>query len=39
MFKTRVTDKLNIEYPIVVGTMMHISRPSFVAAASEAGFL
>ncbi len=39
MFRTRVTEKLGIEYPIVVGTMMHISDPVFVAAASEAGCL
>lgn len=39
MFKTRVTEKLGIRYPIVVGTMMHISNPVFVAAASETGCL
>lgn len=39
MLKTRVTEKLGIKYPIVVGTMMHISNPTFVAAASEAGCL
>jgi nitronate monooxygenase len=39
MFKTRVTEKLGIQYPIVAGTMMHLSYPPFVAAASEAGCL
>ncbi len=39
MFETRVTRELGIEYPVVVGTMMHISHPQFVAAASEAGCL
>ena len=39
MFKTRVTEKLGIEYPIVGGAMMHLSTPEFVAAMSEAGCL
>jgi nitronate monooxygenase len=39
MFKTRVTERLGIEYPIVGGTMMHLSSPKFVAAVSEAGCL
>jgi NAD(P)H-dependent flavin oxidoreductase YrpB (nitropropane dioxygenase family) len=39
MFKTRVTDLLGIEYPIVGGAMMHISGPQFVAAISNAGAL
>ena len=39
MRETRVTEKLGIQYPIVVGTMMNISNPVFVAAASEAGCL
>jgi len=39
MFKTRVTELLDIEYPIVGGCMMHVSRPEFVAAISNAGAL
>ncbi len=39
MFKTRITDLFRIEYPIVGGTMMHVSKPSFVAAISNAGAL
>ena len=39
MFKTRVTELLGIEYPIVGGTMMYISGPEFVAAISNAGAL
>ena len=39
MFKTRVTELLDIECPIVGGCMMHISRPEFVAAISNAGAL
>ncbi|MEW6442193.1 MAG: nitronate monooxygenase [bacterium] len=39
MFRTRVTEMLGIEYPIVCGCMMHLSSPSFVAAVSEAGCL
>jgi nitronate monooxygenase len=39
MFKTRITELFGIEYPIVGGCMMHISRPEFVAAVSEAGAL
>ncbi len=39
MFKTRVTELLGIEYPIVGGCMMHISEPEFVAAISNAGAL
>ncbi len=37
MFKTRVTEKLGIEYPIIGGAMMWLSTPEFVAAMSEAG--
>lgn len=37
MLKTRVTEKLEIEYPIVGGAMMWISTAEFVAAMSEAG--
>ena len=39
MFKTRVTELLGSEYPIVGGCMMHISGPEFVAAISNAGAL
>ena len=39
MFKTRITELLGIEYPIVGGCMMHISGPEFVAAISNAGAL
>ncbi|MGV8059701.1 MAG: NAD(P)H-dependent flavin oxidoreductase [Smithellaceae bacterium] len=39
MFKTRVTEMLGIEYPIIGGTMMHLSTPEYVAAISEAGCL
>lgn len=39
MFKTRITELFGIEHPIVGGCMMHISRPEFVAALSEAGAL
>ncbi len=37
MFKTRITQLFNVEYPIVGGCMMHISGPEFVAAISNAG--
>lgn len=39
MFTTRITKLFDIEHPIVGGCMMHISRPEFVAAVSEAGAL
>jgi nitronate monooxygenase len=39
MFRTRVTELLAIEHPIVGGCMMHISGPEFVAAVSNAGAL
>ena len=39
MFKTRITELFNTEYPIVGGCMMHISGPEFVAAISNAGAL
>jgi NADH:quinone reductase (non-electrogenic) len=39
MFKTRITELFDIEHPIVGGCMMHVSRPDFVAAVSEAGAL
>lgn len=39
MWKTRITELLGIEYPIIVGTMMHLSQAGFVSAVSEAGAL
>ncbi len=35
--KTKITEMLNIKYPIIGGTMMWISDAEFVAAISEAG--
>lgn len=39
MLRTRINDLFCIEHPIVGGTMMHVSKPSFVAAISNAGAL
>lgn len=39
MFKSRITEKFGIEYPIIGGTMMWISDADFVASISEAGAL
>lgn len=39
MFRTRMTDMLGIEYPIVGGTMMWISDADFTATISNAGGL
>jgi NAD(P)H-dependent flavin oxidoreductase YrpB (nitropropane dioxygenase family) len=39
ILKTRITELFGIEHPIVGGCMMHISRPEFVAAVSNAGAL
>jgi nitronate monooxygenase len=39
MFKTRVSELFDIQYPIVGGCMMHISGPEFVASISNAGGL
>jgi NAD(P)H-dependent flavin oxidoreductase YrpB (nitropropane dioxygenase family) len=39
MFQTRITELFGIEQPIVGGCMMHISKPPFVAAISNAGAL
>lgn len=39
MFKTRVTEMLGIEYPIIQGGMHLVSSPEFVAAVSNAGGL
>ena len=37
MLKTRFTELLGVDYPIQVGTMMHISNAEFVAACANAG--
>lgn len=39
MFKTKMTEMLGVKYPIVGGTMMHISKAEFTAAISNAGGL
>ncbi|MFX0104297.1 MAG: NAD(P)H-dependent flavin oxidoreductase [Candidatus Hodarchaeota archaeon] len=39
MLKTKVTEMLNIKYPIFCGNMMNITYPSFAAACSNAGAL
>ncbi len=39
MFQTKITEMFGIKYPIVVGTMMNLSRGEMVAAASNAGAL
>ncbi len=39
MFKTKITEMLGIKYPLVGGTMMHITTPEFVAAIANAGGL
>ena len=39
MFKTRITELFNIEYPIIQGGMMWLSRAELVAAVSNAGGL
>ena len=39
IFKTRVTELLGIEYPIIAGAMGYISLSEFVAAVSNAGGL
>ena len=39
MFKTKITEILGIEYPIVGGTMMWITTPEFTSAISNAGGL
>jgi nitronate monooxygenase len=39
MFKTRITELLGIQYPILGGTMMDLSLAPFVAAISNAGAL
>jgi len=39
IFRTRVTELLGIEYPIIGGCMQYITGPEFVAAISNAGAL
>ena len=39
MFKTRITELLGIEYPIIGGTMMDLALAELVAAISNAGAL
>jgi len=39
MFKTKITEMLGIEYPIIGGTMMHLGQAEFTAAISETGCL
>lgn len=39
MIKTRLTELLDIEHPIIGGCLMHISGPDFVAAISNTGAL
>jgi NADH:quinone reductase (non-electrogenic) len=39
MFKTKVTEMLGIQYPILAGPMAYLSTPEFVAAVSNAGGL
>jgi len=39
MFKTRVTELLGIEYPILAGPMAYLSGPELVSAVSNAGGL
>ncbi len=37
MIKTKVTELLGCNYPVIVGTMARITNPEFVAASSNAG--
>ena len=39
MFQTKITEILNIKYPVIGGTMMWITRPEFTASISNAGGL
>ena len=39
MFRTRITEMLGIEYPIIGGAMMHLALADYTAAVSEAGGL
>ncbi len=37
MFKTRITELLGVEYPIIQAAMIWVSNAEFVAAVSNAG--
>jgi len=39
MLTTKITELLGIDYPIIGGTMMHLSQAEFTAAISDAGCL
>ncbi len=39
MLKTKVTEMLNLKYPIFAGNMMNVTNPEFAAACSNAGAL
>ena len=39
MFKTRVTEMLGVEYPLIAGTLQALSRAELVAAVANAGAL
>ena len=39
MFRTRLTEMMGIEYPIVAGGMRNLSRAELVGAVSNAGAL
>jgi len=39
MFQTKITEILNIKYPVIGGAMMWITRPEFTASISNAGGL
>ncbi len=39
MFRTRITDKLGIHYPIIQGSMLYLSMADFVSEVSNAGAL
>ena len=39
MFRTRITEKLGIKYPIIQGAMLSVSKAELTAAVSNAGGL
>ena len=39
MFKTRITERLGIRYPILAGPMAYLSRAELVSTVSDAGGL
>ena len=39
MFRTRITELLNIEHPVICGCMQWLTRAELVAAVAEAGGL